>query len=131
MITYDSKKILFVYFFILSISISALYYTEQKVSANKFPIEISENPLDSYVQINCSESDTIDAIEKFKSGRVIQHAYIKSNDSYKSKGIPTSECPCKYMWTDRNVNKYFNKDNKSVQFNVNKAGALLLQWKIC
>tara|TARA_B110000444_G_scaffold15374_1_gene13231 strand:+ start:368 stop:595 length:228 start_codon:yes stop_codon:yes gene_type:complete len=63
MITYNSKEILFVYFFILSISIGALYYTGQKVFANKFPIEISESSQDSYIQINCSDSDTIDAIE--------------------------------------------------------------------
>lgn len=56
---------------------------------------------------------------------------MKSNYSYKFKGIPTSEYICKYMWTDRNGNKYFNTDNKSMRFNVNKVGALLLQWKIC
>ncbi len=131
MVTFNSKEILFVYFFILSLSISALHYTEQKVSANKFLIEISESFQDSYIQINCSESETIDAIEKFKSGRVIQHANIKSNNSYKLKGIPTREYICKYMWIDRNGNKYFNTDNKSMQFNVNKLGALLLQWRIC
>jgi len=131
MITHNSKEILFVYFFILSISISALYYTGQKVFANKFPIEISESYHDSYIQINYFDIETVDGIEKFKSCRVIQHACIKSNDSYKFKGIPTSEYLCKYMWTDLNVNKCFNKNNKSVQFNVNKAEALLLQWKIC
>ena len=79
MITNNLIEILFVYFFILSISISALYYNGQKVFANKFPIEISESSQHSYIKINYSDSDTTNAIEKFKSDRVIQHVYMKSN----------------------------------------------------
>ena len=126
MISYNSREILFVCLFVLSSSVSAQYYTGQKVFANKFPVEISVSSQDTYIQINNSDGDIIVAVEKLSSGRVIQHAYIKSNDSYKFKGIPVGEFICKYMWTDRNGNKHFNKDDKSMQFNTNEVGGYII-----
>ena len=118
---------LFVCFLILSISARAQYYTGQKVFVNKFPTEISDNKQDTYIQINNSDGDIIVAVEQFSSGRVIRHAYIKSNDSYKFKNIPVGSFICKYMWTDRYGNKHFNKDDESMQFNTNEVGGYIIK----
>ena len=126
MISSNSKMFFFICFLILSISVRAQYYTGQKVFVNKFPTEISDNKQDTYIQINNSDGDIIVAVEQLSSGRVIQHAYIKSNDSYKFDGIPVGVFICKYMWTDRNGNKHFNKDDKSMQFNVNEVGGYVI-----
>lgn len=126
MLASNSKRLLFVCFLIFSSSISAQYYTGQKVFANKFLVEISDNSQDTYIQINNSDGDIIVAVEQLRSGRVIQHAYIKSYDSYKFDGMPVGAFICKYLWTDRNGNKHFNKDDKSMQFNVNEVGGYVI-----
>ncbi len=122
----NSKKLFFVFFVISSISVNAQYYTGQKVFANKFPTEILDNSQDTYIQINNSSGDIIVAIEQLNSSRVVQHAYIKSNDTYKFKSIPIGTYICKYMWTDRNGNRHFNKDDKSMQFQVNEVGGYVI-----
>ena len=126
MILSNSKRFFFVCFLISSISVNAQYYTGQKVFVNKFPTEISDNTQDTYIQINNSDGDIIVAVEQFSSGRVIRHAYIKSNDSYKFKNIPVGSFICKYMWTDRYGNKHFNKDNESMQFKANEVGGYVI-----
>ncbi|MDA9875450.1 hypothetical protein N9D29_05535 [Flavobacteriaceae bacterium] len=122
----SNSKMFFVCFLILSTSVRAQYYTGQKVFVNKFPTEISDNKQDTYIQINNSDGDIIVAVEQFSSGRVIRHAYIKSNDSYKFKNIPVGSFICKYMWTDRYGNKHFNKDNESMQFKANEVGGYVI-----
>lgn len=122
----SNSKMFFVCFLILSTSVRAQYYTGQKVFVNKFPTEISDNTQDTYIQINNSDGDIIVAVEQFSSGRVIRHAYIKSNDSYKFKNIPVGSFICKYMWTDRYGNKHFNKDNESMQFKANEVGGYVI-----
>ena len=124
MISSRLKRIFF--FLIFSVSVNAQYYTGQKVFVNKFPTEISDNKQDTYIQINNSDGDIIVAVEQFSSGRVIRHAYIKSNDSYKFKNIPVGSFICKYMWTDRYGNKHFNKDNESMQFKANEVGGYVI-----
>lgn len=126
MILSNSKIYFFVCFLISSISVNAQYYTGQKVFVNKFPTEISDNTQDTYIQINNSDGDIIVAVEQFSSGRVIRHAYIKSNDSYKFKNIPVGSFICKYMWTDRYGNKHFNKDDESMQFKANEVGGYVI-----
>ena len=126
MILSNSKRFFFVCFLISSISVNAQYYTGQKVFVNKFPTEISDNTQDTYIQINNSDGDIIVAVEQFSSGRVIRHAYIKSNDSYKFKNIPVGSFICKYMWTDRYGNKHFNKDDQSMQFKANEVGGYVI-----
>ena len=126
MISSNSKMFFFICFLILSISVRAQYYTGQKVFVNKFPTEISDNKQDTYIQINNSDGDIIVAVEQFSSGRVIRHAYIKSNDSYKFKNIPVGSFICKYMWTDRYGNKHFNRDDQSMQFKANEVGGYVI-----
>ena len=126
MISSNSKMFSFVCFLILSVSVNAQYYTGQKVFVNKFPTEISDNKQDTYIQINNSDGDIIVAVEQFSSGRVIRHAYIKSNDSYKFKNIPVGSFICKYMWTDRYGNKHFNRDDQSMQFKANEVGGYVI-----
>jgi len=126
MILSNSKRFFFVCFLISSISVNAQYYTGQKVFVNKFPTEISDNTQDTYIQINNSDGDIIVAVEQFSSGRVIRHAYIKSNESYKFKNIPVGSFICKYMWTDRYGNKHFNKDDQSMQFKANEVGGYVI-----
>ena len=126
MILSNSKRFFFVCFLISSISVNAQYYTGQKVFVNKFPTEISDNTQDTYIQINNSDGDIIVAVEQFSSGRVIRHAYIKSNDSYKFKNIPLGSFICKYMWTDRYGKKHFNKDDESMQFKANEVGGYVI-----
>jgi hypothetical protein len=123
----NSMKLRCFYFFILCIFYAeAQYYTGQKVFANKFPNEIIDNSRDTYIQINNSIGDIIVALEQLSSGRVIQHAYIKSYDSYKFQGIPVGIYVCKYMWTDQNGKKQFNKDDKSMQFKSNEVGGYII-----
>ena len=87
MILSNSKRFFFVCFLISSISVNAQYYTGQKVFVNKFPTEISDNKQDTYIQINNSDGDIIVAVEQFSSGRVIRHAYIKSNDTERAMAM--------------------------------------------
>jgi hypothetical protein len=120
------KLVIPCFFFFFLFYAEAQYYTGQKVFANKFPKEIVDDSKDTYIQINNSSGDIIVAVEQLSTGRVIQHAYIKSYETYKFNGIPEGMYVCKYMWTDRNGNRHFNKDDKSMQFKPNEIGGYVI-----
>lgn len=122
-----SIKLHFVCFFLQCLFYAeAQYYTGQKVFANKFPTEIIDSTKDTYIQINNSSGDIIVAVEQLSTGRVIRHVYIKSYETYKFHGIPTGTYVCKYMWTDQNGKRHFNKDDKSMKFKSNEVGGYII-----
>jgi hypothetical protein len=111
---------------IIFLNISAQYYTGEKVFASKFPSESIDLNMDTYLQINNSNLDIIVAIENVLTGRVIQHAYINSDDSYKFKNIPVGKYLCKYMWTDKFGNKNFQKDDSTLEYKENEYGGYVI-----
>tara|TARA_B100001059_G_C17795325_1_gene562675 strand:+ start:1205 stop:1639 length:435 start_codon:yes stop_codon:yes gene_type:complete len=111
---------------IFSFTISAQYYTGQKVFASKFPQESVDLSMDTYLQINNSNIDMIVAIENVRTGKVIQHAYINSEDTYKFKNIPVGKFVCKYMWTDKFGNKNFQKDDAVLEYKENEYGGYVI-----
>ena len=107
----------------------AQYYTGQKVFKDKFPSEIKDYNQDTYLKIENAGGDIIVAVENIRTGRVIQHAYIKSNDTYKFNGIPVGAYVCKYMWTDNNGRKHFQEDDSSMKYGVNEVGGYVITLK--
>ena len=71
--------------FLVFININAQYYTGQKVFASKFPSEIFDVNMDTYLKIINSDQDLIVAIENVSPGKVIRHAYINSEEAYEFK----------------------------------------------
>ena len=116
------KNYLIILATLISINVTAQYYTGERVFALKFPSEKSNLDNDTYVQINNSNLDLIVAIEDISSGQVIQHAYIKAEDSYKFTNIPVGSYVCKYMWTDKNGNKNFQKDDSYLVYKKDEVG---------
>ena len=116
------KYILFTLLLIISLNISAQYYTGQKVCNSEFPKESLDLNMDTYLQINNSNIDMIVAIENIRTGKVIQHAYINSENTYKFKNIPVGEFVCKNMWTDKFGNKNFLKDDEVLKYKENEYG---------
>jgi hypothetical protein len=113
-------------FFFLSTSfmqgVSAQYYTGQKIFSNKFPTEILDRSQDTYIKINNTSGDIIVAVENTRTGRVIQHAYITSHDTYTFNFIPVGDYVCKYMWTDSSGNRHYEKDVSKMSFDVDEYG---------
>ena len=98
------------------------YYTGQRVFSEKFPKEIFDYNQDTYIKINNAKGDIIVAIENISSNRVIQHSYIVSYDTYSFKNIPVGIYVAKYMWTDPNGRRRYEKDNSTMQFKVDEYG---------
>ena len=107
----------------------AQYYTGQKVFKDKFPSETKDFNQDTYLKIENSGDDIIVAIENTGTGKVIQHAYINSRDTYEFKYIPVGSYVCKYMWTDYNGRKHFQKDNSTMKYRVNEVGGYVITLK--
>jgi hypothetical protein len=105
------------------------YYTGQKVFKDKFPSEIKDYNQDTYLKIENSGDDIIVAVENTRTGKVIQHAYINSSDTYEFKYIPVGSYVCKYMWTDKNGRKHFQKDNSTMQYGVDEVGGYVITLK--
>jgi hypothetical protein len=105
------------------------YYTGQKVFKDKFPSEKKDYNQDTYLEIENDGGDIIVAVENTLTGRVIQHAYIKSRDTHKFTYIPIGVYVCKYMWTDNNGRKHFQKDNSTMQYKVNEVGGYVITLK--
>ena len=104
----------------------AQYYTGQKVFKDKFPSETKDYNQDTYLKIENDGGDIIVAIENTRTGRVIQHAYINSRDTYEFKYIPVGSFVCKYMWTDNNGRKHFQKDNSIMNYGVDEVGGYVI-----
>ena len=104
----------------------AQYYTGQKVFKDKFPSETKDYNQDTYLKIENDGGDIIVAIENTRTGRVIQHAYINSRDTYEFKYIPVGSFVCKYMWTDNNGRKHFQKDNSTMNYGVDEVGGYVI-----
>ena len=111
---------------IMSLNIAAQYFTGEKVFSSKFPTEKIDLKKDTYLEINNSNLDIIVAIENVESGKVIRHAYINSEDSYRFKNIPTGKYMCKYMWTDRFGNKNFQKDDSYLEYKEDEYGGYVI-----
>ena len=109
--------------FLVFININAQYYTGQKVFASKFPSEIFDVKMDTYLKIVNSDQDLIVAIENVSTGKVIRHAYINSEEAYEFKNIPVGSYVCKYMWTDKfSGKKQYNKDDQFLEYEENQYG---------
>ena len=102
------------------------YYTGQKVFKDKFPSETKDYNQDTYLKIENSGDDIIVAVENTRTGIVIQHAYINSSDTYEFKYIPVGSYVCKYMWTDKNGRKHFQKDNSTMNYGVDEVGGYVI-----
>jgi hypothetical protein len=100
----------------------AQYYTGQKVFKDKFPTETKDYNKDTYIEIKNTSGDIIVAVENVSLDRVVQHAYIKSHDTYTFKNIPYGIYICKYMWTDNNGEKRYERDDSSMSFSYEKSG---------
>lgn len=98
------------------------YYTGQKVFVNRFPPEIVDLTQDTYIEIKNAEGDIIVAVENINTNTVIQHAYIKSNDTFNFKNIPIGTYVCKYMWTDNLGKHRYVKDDANMVFKYNEVG---------
>ena len=98
------------------------YYTGQRVFSNKFPEEIKDYNQDTFIKINNAKGDIIVAIEDVNRKRVIQHSYIISYDTYSFKNIPVGTYVAKYMWTDANGRRRYEKDNSTMQFKSDEYG---------
>ena len=120
------QKIKIILFLSVSQIVFSQYYTGQRVFANKFPSEVSDLNQDTYIQINNSNTDIIVAVRDLKSDRVIQHAYIKAEQTYKFKNIPVGTYVCNYMWTDSRGKRHFNKDNSTMPFKPNEVGGYVI-----
>ena len=104
----------------------AQYYTGQKVFKDKFPSETKDYNQDTYIKIENASGDIIVAVENTYTGRVIQHAYITSRDTYKFKYIPVGTYVCKYMWTDSYGKKRYEKDNSTMDFLKDQYGGYVI-----
>tara|TARA_B100001142_G_scaffold127925_1_gene129824 strand:- start:97 stop:540 length:444 start_codon:yes stop_codon:yes gene_type:complete len=102
------------------------YYTGQKVFKDKFPPETKDYNQDTYIKIENASNDIIVAVENTYTGKVIQHAYITSKDIYEFKYIPVGNYVCKYMWTDSNGKKHYEKDNSSMDFPKDQYGGYVI-----
>ena len=116
------KNIFFYLILLISFSSFSQYYTGQRVFAEKFPQELKDYNQDTYIKVNNVKGDIIVAIEDINLNRVIQHSYILSYQTYTFKNIPIGTYVAKYMWTDSNGNKRFEKDNSSMKFKKNEYG---------
>ena len=116
------KNIFFFLILLISFSSFSQYYTGQRVFAEKFPQELKDYNQDTYIKVNNVKGDIIVAIEDINLNRVIQHSYILSYQTYTFKNIPVGTYVAKYMWTDSNGNKRFEKDNSSMKFKKNEYG---------
>ena len=116
------KNIFFFLILLISFSSFSQYYTGQRVFADKFPQELKDYNQDTYIKVNNVKGDIIVAIEDINLNRVIQHSYILSYQTYTFKNIPVGTYVAKYMWTDSNGNKRFEKDNSSMKFKKNEYG---------
>ena len=116
------KNIFFFLILLISFSSFSQYYTGQRVFAEKFPQELKDYNQDTYIKVNNVKGDIIVAIEDINLNRVIQHSYILSYETYTFKNIPTGTYVAKYMWTDSNGNKRFEKDNSSMKFKKDEYG---------
>ncbi len=116
-----------IFFCFTTISSYAQYHTGQRVFKDKFPSEIKDSKQDTYIKIENSPGDIIVAVENTYTGRVIQHAYILSNDVYEFRNIPVGNYVCKYMWTDNNGRKRFQKDNSTMEFPKDQYGGYIIQ----
>ena len=116
------KNIFFILILLISFSSFSQYYTGQRVFAEKFPQELKDYNQDTYIKVNNVKGDIIVAIEDINLNRVIQHSYILSYETYTFKNIPIGTYVAKYMWTDSNGNKRFEKDNSSMKFKKNEYG---------
>ena len=116
------KNIFFYLILLISFSSFSQYYTGQRVFAEKFPQELKDYNQDTYIKVNNVKGDIIVAIEDINLNRVIQHSYILSYQTYTFKNIPVGTYVAKYMWTDSNGNKRFEKDNSSMKFKKNEYG---------
>jgi len=110
----------------------AQYYTGQKVFKDKFPSENKDYNQDTYIKIDntcygCK--DMIVAVESIGLNKVIQHAYIKSGDAHDFEYIPVGTYVCKYMWTDSNGRKHYEKDEKSMKFGYDQYGGYVITMK--
>ena len=113
--------------FLVFININAQYYTGQKVFASKFPSEIFDVNMDTYLKIINSDQDLIVAIENVSTGKVIRHAYINSEEAYEFKNIPVGSYVCKYMWTDKfSGKKQYNKDDQFLEYEENQYGGYVI-----
>tara|TARA_B110000211_G_C13529714_1_gene314579 strand:+ start:61 stop:504 length:444 start_codon:yes stop_codon:yes gene_type:complete len=112
--------------YLASTNCHAQYYTGQKVFKDKFPSETKDYNQDTYLKIENDGGDIIVAIENTRTGRVIQHAYINSRDTYKFKYLPVGSFVCKYMWTDNNGRKHFQKDNSIMNYGVDEVGGYVI-----
>tara|TARA_B110000259_G_scaffold168156_1_gene197002 strand:- start:10809 stop:11243 length:435 start_codon:yes stop_codon:yes gene_type:complete len=113
--------------FLVFININAQYYTGQKVFASKFPSEIFDINMDTYLKIINSDQDLIVAIENVSTGKVIRHAYINSEEAYEFKNIPVGSYVCKYMWTDKfSGKKQYNKDDQFLEYEENQYGGYVI-----
>ena len=104
----------------------AQYYTGQKVFKDKFPSETKDYNQDTYIKIENDGGDIIVAVENTRTGRVIQHAYIKSRDTHKFEHIPVGVYVCKYMWKDNNGRKHFQKDDSTMDFPKDQYGGYVI-----
>ena len=105
---------------------NAQYYTGQKIFKDKFPSETKDYNQDTYIKIENSSGDIIVAVENTRTGRVIQHAYINSRDTYEFKYIPVGTYVCKYMWTDSYGKKRYEKDNSTMDFPKDQYGGYVI-----
>ena len=116
------KNIFFLLILLISFSSFSQYYTGQRVFAEKFPQELKDYNQDTYIKVNNVKGDIIVAIQDINLNKVIQHSYILSYQTYTFKNIPVGTYVAKYMWTDSNGNKRFEKDNSSMKFKKNEYG---------
>ena len=116
------KNIFFFLILLISFSSFSQYYTGQRVFAEKFPQELKDYNQDTYIKVNNVKGDIIVAIQDINLNKVIQHSYILSYQTYTFKNIPVGTYVAKYMWTDSNGNKRFEKDNSSMKFKKNEYG---------
>ena len=121
------KNVLTNLFFLVFININAQYYTGQKVFASKFPPEVFDIKMDTYLKIVNSDQDLIVAIENVSTGKVIRHAYINLKEAYEFKNIPVGSYVCKYMWTDKfSGKKQYNKDDQFLEYEENQYGGYII-----
>ena len=120
------KFLTIILFCLLTTNCYSQYYTGQKVFKDKFPTENKDYNQDTYIKIENASGDIIVAVENTYTGKVIQHAYINSKDTYEFKYIPVGNYVCKYMWTDITGKKRFEKDNSSMDFPKNQYGGYII-----
>lgn len=120
------RLLIIVIIYIAPTNCNAQYYTGQKVFKNKFDTEIKDYNQDTYIKIENASGDIIVAVENIRTGKVIQHAYITSKDTYKFNYIPVGTYMCKYMWTDNYGKKRYEKDNSTMTFKKDEYGGYVI-----